>query len=216
MTKINKKANFWTRLLATTIDLLIFFSFLITSTFLVFDFKNANFFNKWTYYVWLPLSILFICYIWIIIPIVFSGQTIGMFFCKIKILPQDNKTKLSKAIFNRQRIFALVWMIVFLLFMIMVSPDLFLKAASIRQNKSFSLVEKFCLSIPSTLASIAIFTQTFLIITNAKSTRIGLNDNLSDTFTVWINKYELLGENEVNTRKILPKKRVLPTIKFEN
>ncbi|QJG66401.1 RDD family protein [Mycoplasma phocoeninasale] len=214
---INRKANFWIRLLATIIDLLIFIAFAISSSFLVFNYKLGEYINKWNYYVWLTLLILMLNIFWIIIPILFQGQTIGMMICKIKIIPQEAKTKLSRAIFDRQRLFAFTWMIIFALFIIFVSPELFIKAAKINRNSGkLETLERVFVLIPTALASFATFAEIFLVISNVKESRIGINDNLSNTYTVWKNRFDKSEEIQEIKAIIKPKIRELPNLKYEN
>ncbi|TPE57772.1 RDD family protein [[Mycoplasma] falconis] len=213
MKKINKLANFWIRLTSTLIDLIIFLGLAIGFSFLVFDYKNANYYNKYTYYPWVIFMAFLPILLWVIIPIIWKGKTFGMFICRIKTIPEDSKKKLSKAIFDRQRLFAFFWMFVFLSYLI-ISPEGFLHAAS---GQKLNYGEKIAFGLPTTLASLTSFMQLFIIITNAKSTRIGWNDKFSQTYTVWINKYELVENPDEDIKNIIkPIKRELPIIKFEN
>ncbi|AXE61010.1 hypothetical protein DA803_02865 [[Mycoplasma] phocae] len=217
MRLINRKANFWIRLLSSIIDLLIFISLAIISSFLVFNYKQGQYINKWNYYVWLALLIFMLNIFWIIIPILFNGQSIGMIICRIRIIPQENKTKLSRAIFDRQRLFAFTWMIIFLLFIIFVSPELFIRAAKINKNSAkLGTLERIFVLIPTALASITSFAEIFLVISNVKENRIGINDNFSNTFTVWKNRFDKVEENEEINTIIKPKIRELPNLKYEN
>ncbi|BAP39407.1 RDD family protein [Metamycoplasma canadense] len=216
--KKNKRANFWIRLIATLIDLLLFVIFAISSSFFVFNYKQTDFYTENVIYkeiiyrTWLLLLILFIILEYILVPIFSNGRTFGMWICKIKIIKQENNQKLSRAIFDRQRLFAFLWIFVFLGFML-ISTDAFLKAA--RGNK-LNNAEKLVFAIPVVLSTIAINLQLFLIITNAKVTRLGWNDKFSKTETVWKNKYEEIFEEEKNELKIYPKKRELPKINAIN
>ncbi|WP_330463346.1 RDD family protein [Metamycoplasma gateae] len=212
--KKNIKANFWIRTLATLIDLLIFIFITISTSFLVFNYKKGDFHTENTVYkeiiyrFWLLFLIVFLVFWYILIPIISRGQTVGMLICKIKILPTEkNDKKLSKVIFDRQRLFSFLWMFVFISFMLL-STDAFLKAA--RGNK-LNNVEKLILSIPTALSVIAINIQLFILITGIKANRINLNDKFSNSLTVWKNKYEEI-INEEDNKKIMPKKRVLPEV----
>ncbi|WP_412031681.1 RDD family protein [Metamycoplasma buccale] len=214
MIKINKKANFWIRLLATIIDAILFIIFLVATSFAVFNYKTGQYFHEANYYVWLFLLILYLIFFFIVLPIIWNGKTIGMRICKIKIIKKNEKDKFSKVIFDRQRLFSFLWIIVFLSFIIFISPKTFIEAANI--NKNLNKVQKIFLTIPTVLSSLSVFLQAFLIITNAKENRIGLNDKFSASYTVWINKYEEIEQEEKVNIKIKPIKRTLPNIKIEN
>ncbi|WP_306766867.1 hypothetical protein [Metamycoplasma neophronis] len=140
-----------------------------------------------------------------------------MAMCKIKTIPQDTKTKLSKAIFDRQRLFSFTWVFVFLAFMIMVSPQTFEQAALINKDTHpLNQVQKLFLLLPTVLASFAAFIECFFILTNAKGNRVGLNDKFSRTFTVYINKFDEIEEELILEEKIKPVRRELPHIEYEN
>ncbi|PZW00566.1 RDD family protein [Metamycoplasma auris] len=215
--KKNIKANFWIRLLATLIDLLLFIIFSIGTSFIVFNYKNMDFytnnkiFKEIIFRVWLLVIILFIILEYILIPIILKGQTIGMLICKIKIIQIDQNRKLSKYIFDRQRLFALFWIFVFLSFML-ISADGFIDAA---RGKKLNAGQKIILAIPSLLATIAINAQILIILSGISSTRLNWNDKLSRTQTVWKNKFEEIEDDEEFKNKlIISKRRELPKINW--
>lgn len=215
MIKQNRKANFWIRSLATFLDLLLFCLFLIASSFLIFNYKNNTYlFSKWLYYPWLLSLCIYLCLYFIVIPIVWKGKTLGMFICRIKIIKNKDNLKFSKVIFDRQRLFSFSWICIFLLFLILIHPDTFLQALS--QSKPLSKLQKIFLAVPGTLASLVLVFELFLIFTNLKSSGIGLNDKLSSSYTVWINKYDdILSDDPDKKVKIKPKQRILPHVKIE-
>ncbi|AZZ65742.1 hypothetical protein DMC14_003050 [Metamycoplasma phocicerebrale] len=211
---INKKANFWIRLLATIIDLILFVVFALATSFIVFNYKKADFYTNQLLYkeliyrFWLLSLILFLVLTYIVFPILTKGKTIGMLICKIKVILTNKNIKLSKAIFDRQRLFSFLWIFVFIAFMLM-STDAFLKAT---RGKNLNNVEKVVFALPVTLATIALGLDLFMIITGAGATRVSWNDKFSQTRTVWINKFEEIIEEENINKKIYPKKRELPNI----
>ncbi|ENY69376.1 Hypothetical protein, predicted transmembrane protein [Metamycoplasma auris 15026] len=213
--KKNIRANFWIRLLATLIDLLLFVIFSLASSFIVFNYKKMDFFTNNIIYkeiifrIWLLAIILFIILEYILIPILLKGQTLGMLICKIKIISVDKQKKLSKYIFDRQRLFALLWIFVFLAFML-ISADGFLSAA---KGNKLNVAQKIILSIPSMLATIAINIEFLILLSGISATRLNWNDKLSKTETVWKNKFEEF-EEEIDNKLILPKKRELPKINW--
>ncbi|WP_027122463.1 RDD family protein [Metamycoplasma spumans] len=217
MIKINKKAGFWIRLLATIIDLIIFLAVLIATSFLAFNYKTGKFYNLLNYYLWLSIAISSLLIIWLFIPMLWNGKTVGMAICKIKVIAKDPKTSIVKAIFDRQRLFAFIWFFVFIAFAILVSPQTFEQAALInKKTQPLNKVQKLFLLLPTILASIAAFVETFFILSNAKISKIGLNDKFSQTYTVWINKFEEVEEPDLNDNSIVPVYRKLPIIKYEN
>ena len=218
MIKINTKANFWIRLLSTFIDLFLFMFFVITTSFAVFNYKKGSYYHIANYYIWLLLIITYLTFFYIVLPIIWKGKTIGMAICKLKIIKKDenDKSKFSKVIFDRQRLFAFLWICIFLAFIIFIHPDTFSVAA---KKGKIEKHQKLFLSIPISLSSLALMLQIFLIFTNLRSSKIGLNDKFSSSLTVWINKFEDVKQeknNSQNTKKIQPKVRILPNLKFEN
>ncbi|MGC7171354.1 RDD family protein [Metamycoplasma hominis] len=216
MIKINIKANFWIRLAATLIDFLVFIGFLIGSSFAIFNYKEAKFYNYWSYYLWIIMIILVQNIIWIIIPIFTKGYTLGLFICRLKIIKQqNNESKFSKVIFDRQRLFSFIWMIIFALFMVFISPQTFEQAANLSQTKPLDQLQKAFLSIPSVLSALATFLEFLFILSNAKGDGIGLNDKFSGSYTVWAKKYEDIEENNIDNLIIKPIVRELPKIDYK-
>lgn len=100
--------------------------------------------------------------------------------------------------------------------MIFIHPDTFLEAI---QGKTLKTYQRAFLIIPTVLSSLALITDIFFISSNLRANRIGLNDKLSRTFTVWINKFEFVeaeDKEEIFASQIKPKPRILPNIKIEN
>jgi len=217
MIKQNKKANFWIRLLASSIDLSLFVIFLIATSFMVFNYQKNTYYHIANYYVWLFLIITYLTFFYIVLPIIWKGKTIGLAICRLKIIKKDNASfdKFSKIIFDRQRLFAFLWICIFLSFIIFIHPQTFLEAAKKEKIKPY---QKLFLSIPIVLSSLAIMLQIFLMFTNLKSDKIGLNDKFSNSLTVWMNKFEEIknSKEEKILKEIRPKKRILPTLDFEN
>lgn len=66
------------------------------------------------------------------------------------------------------------------------------------------------------MALLVLVFELFLIFTNLKSSGFGLNDKLSSSYTVWINKYDDILIDDLNKKaKIKPKQRILPHVKIE-
>ncbi|MCV3753537.1 RDD family protein [Mycoplasma enhydrae] len=214
--KINRKAHFWIRVLASLIDLTLFIIFAIGTSFLVFNYKNVDFYTtnilnrELIYRMWLFSLILVLFLLYILIPVIFKGQTIGMLTCKIKIISTKSKRKLWKTVFDRQRLFSFLWMFVLLAFML-VSTDAFLKAT---KGNKLNMVEKIVFSLPTTLATIAINLEIIMILSGVGASRLNWNDKFSQSQTVWINKYDEIDMEEELDKKISPIKREMPKINF--
>ncbi|MCV3733782.1 RDD family protein [Mycoplasma enhydrae] len=214
--KINRKAHFWIRVLASLIDLTLFIIFAIGTSFLVFNYKNVDFYTtnilnrELIYRMWLFSLILVLFLLYILIPVIFKGQTIGMLTCKIKIISTKSKRKLWKTVFDRQRLFSFLWMFVLLAFML-VSTDAFLKAT---KGNKLNMVEKIVFSLPATLATIAINLEIIMILSGVGASRLNWNDKFSQSQTVWIDKYDEIDMEEELDKKISPIKREMPKINF--
>ncbi|MCU4116998.1 RDD family protein [Mycoplasma zalophi] len=215
----NIKASFWRRFLSMIIDFIIFFGFLLITSILVIDKKIANFHKNYFYYIWIVLIIIYILLIWIIIPIISKGQTIGMLITKLKIIPSLDKYKLNNVILQRQILFAWLWIIVLCLFIIFVSPETFIEASKLNKQtiNQLTITQRGFISIPLTLSAVTAFMDSFLIITTAKNSRISWNDSFSNSFVVYKNKFEtIIEDDDWQNNNIKPKKRILPKINFIN
>ncbi|QJR44336.1 RDD family protein [Mycoplasma miroungirhinis] len=213
------KASFWRRLLSSIIDFTIFFIFLLITSVLVIDKKNANFYENYFYYIWIILIIFYILLIWIIIPLISKGKTIGMIITKLKIIPSSKKYKLKKVILQRQLLFAWLWIIVLILFIIFVSPETFIQASKLNKStiNQLTITQRGFISIPLTLSAVTSFIDSFLVITTARHSKIGWNDNFSNSFVVYKNKIEtVIDDSDWHNNIIKPKKRILPKINFIN
>ncbi|RMA78529.1 RDD family protein [Metamycoplasma subdolum] len=216
--KQNKLANPWIRLLATIIDNLIFLSIFLAVSFLVFDYQKSTYrFSKYFYYLWLSSGIILIIINQIVLPVFLKGKSIGMLICKIHVLNLEHRRRFSKAVFDRSRLFGFLWLCIICFYVVLISPETFIKISQVGFKKEdLNLVQKIFFAIPLTLTSFGLIVQVVFVISNFSTNRIGWNDKFSNTRTVWDNKFDEIEEDDNVLEKIIPIKRVLPKIEFEN
>ncbi|QJG66734.1 RDD family protein [Mycoplasma phocoenae] len=216
--KVNKKANFWIRLLATTIDLILFLSLITIYSLLLFDKGKGQFKTEFFYYLWLFLIIVSMASIYIFIPMIFKGKTLGLWICRLKIISNKANTKIFKTIIQRQLLNSILWIIGITLMLILISHETFIQMAKTTKNSTekLSVIQQAFMSVPVTICSLAGIIDVFLMLTTARTSKIGWNDTFSNSSVVFINKYEDVFHDDLDFDSIKPKKRELPQINFKN
>ncbi|MBN0919496.1 RDD family protein [[Mycoplasma] gypis] len=213
----NKKAGFWPRFLATLIDLFIFMVIVFAFSFIVFDNKTKDFKSEGFYYLWLSLIIITDAFIWVLLPILTKGRTLGLLCFRLKIVSKHKKDPLWKTVLKRQLLFAVLWIIVFACWMIFISKDTFvLVLKTNKQNiNQLNWIQRIFVTIPLTLSALTAIINWMMIISNAKSSRVGWNDTFSYSYTVYANKFETIVVDEWNKNKLKPVVRKMPNINFK-
>ncbi len=108
MDKVNEKAKFGSRLASTLIDILFFCIIGITSSLicikkeLVQDINTEIYLvkNDYFYFLWLFILILSLSILYILIPLICDGKTIGMMFLKLKLNYNNHKKAPSSVLFK--------------------------------------------------------------------------------------------------------------------
>ncbi len=210
----NKIANFWIRLLARLIDL---FCLLIITTFLGLLFLQKNiigdkttwFFKSWwSFYVYALIVILMIFILFIALPIVWKGKTIGHFLTRTKIVSDSN---LKIGILKREIIWSWSWIFCVILTMIFINHTLFDKFVFGQNDPdvTFSNWETLRISFVSSIVSIICFVQMlFAISIIIKNNKIAWHDTYSHTITVYINKFNQNKQIDDEINEILKPQKV--------
>jgi len=206
--KENKKANFWIKLLAKLIDLLPVTAFSIGILFSMMSHSSGKWvFNEvWMYYVWNIVLITLIALMFLVIPLITKGKTLGMWITRIKIVADKD---LRKRILKREIFFAWTWIFMAILVLSVINHTLIYKFASTKNNKeNLTSWENLRIGIASGIGSISIIIQMFLGISGVvRSDKRALHDVYAETNVVWINKFIVVEKPKVlksNSRKLRP------------
>ncbi|UVD81672.1 RDD family protein [Mycoplasma iguanae] len=200
----NVLAGFWIRILAGIIDGITFLILGYTSSFI---FQINNSLTILFYYLWILLLIIFVVLLFFIIPLTNkSRQTLGRWICRIEVKTIAGQIPTFKHIFKKEFMYSFLWIIAFILFIIFIQPALFMKIANesgtkITQNKNFTYVEIFLISIPSMFITMINFLQILLTMSLIRKNKKGWNDLFSETQTLYKYKYE-----EIETKYTLSSK----------
>lgn len=191
----NKITNFWIRLVARLIDLLCLIIIATISGWLFMK-KNGDsnevktiFKTWWFFYVYAFIIILSIFFLFIALPMMWKGKTIGHFLTRTKIVSDIN---LQLGILKREIFWAWSWIFSVLSVVILINHTLVDKFALVSRSKDLALSnwDTMRISFVSSIAAIVCFIQmTFAISIIVKSNKIALHDIYSHTKTVYINKF---------------------------
>lgn len=212
--KVNTQAGFWIRLLARMIDLIIFGLIMVGSA--LINLRKDNFWyfqDNWFFYVWILFNILILFLMFILLPVLFNGQTLGMFVTRIKITFQE-KDK-WKSIIKRELFFAITWIILLVIIGAVVNHTLFAKYARTHQKDiKYSSWEQIRISIVTTVASLLTLIQMVCAISVVvRKPHPGIHDSYSKTKTVWINKFTTI--NKTNNKFVSIKPQMIKNEKVE-
>lgn len=207
---MKKKSGFFIRLSSLILDLLIFCSIGISSSLMCIgkNEKEISIINSFThYYLWLLLLIFTLSIQFILIPILTKGRTIGMLICRLNLIKNDEQEKIQVVILKRQILGSIPWIIMILLYIAFVTPDIVNKIVIAKKIQDSKLTltgwEMARLTIPSTLSSFLIFSQTLLLLTvGINKQKQGFIDKITNSQIVWKNKLDLTNE-KIKTLKII-------------
>lgn len=230
--KQNKVSGFWIRLLGRLIDLVIVGAFVVLFGWLLtgqvptevqpFPLKEKwllekgttvlGFVEPWEFYVWAVSTMILIAIEFILIPWLTKGRTPGMFICRIKIKFNNNKIFLS--ILKREIFYALTWIWSTLMLMVIINHTMINQFALTDQdlNNDYTSWELARISVLTVLTSFPMFLMFGSAISIViRKGRIGFHDTMSDTTTVWENKFVEIEkqENEIISIPPMPVKNKL-------
>lgn len=192
----NLTAGFWIRAAARISDLIIVFivSFLILFANLEKVNNNWHFINNSMFYVW-GLSFITILFTWfILIPYLTNGQTLFMKLYRIKIIYKDKHELIS--LIKREFMYSIYWIFMTLIFVLIINHTLIFEY-SIKDQSQFSDWNKFRINIFTSVGMLGTVIQFIFSISIAvRKNKDGLHDKISNTETIWINKYVEVEEKE--------------------
>lgn len=205
MTK-NAPAGFWIRLLTKILD---FAWVAVASVGILFALlekkQHYQFKEEYGYYVWTIITVALIILSFIIVPYLTKGRTLAMYLTKIRIV-QDDKSKLLVSLLKRELMFSLAWSFMLLLAMALINHTLVNEFARPDQSKvTYTTWQQLRIGVVSTVGTVVIVLQMLSVIgIIIKKNKKGFHDNLSQTSTVWINKF-LTQSAEKEIKKIHPR-----------
>ena len=188
--KVNLQTGFWIRLLARMIDLMIFAAISVGFA-LINLHKDTSWYFKdnWFFYIWMMFNVLILFVMFILLPVIFNGQTLGMFITRIKISFEDNNK--LKSILKRELFFSITWIILVICVGLLINHTLFVKYAKTNQKDiKYTNWENLRISIVTTIASLLTLMQMVVSISVVvRKPHPGIHDSYSKTKTVWVNKF---------------------------
>lgn len=198
MKKISKPAGFWIRVSSIFIDFIIFATIAISLSLIAIS-KNGEKFEiiDWAYYLWMVLIIIEILILFIIIPILLKGRTIGMICCQIKMISVDEKP-IWITVLNKNKLYSFLWIFTILVSMSFISPHLAQKMTDISNQPNdvlesekikMTILESSLLAIPTTTSGIVIFVNVFMTLSiNMNKNMRSINDKISNSQIVYSKK----------------------------
>ncbi len=221
MKKINQPAGFWIRILSILIDTIIFSIISISLSLIAINKKGTKFeIIPWAYYVWMILTIIEIIILFILIPILFNGKTIGMFCTQIEIYSLT-KEPMWLVVLRRNKFFSFLWIFAILVSMSFISPQLAQKMILISNKEklvgseeliSLNTLEMALISIPTTTSSIIVFINIFMTLSmGMNKDALSINDRISltqivytkKTITIFDEQNKIILKEEVKNKNIV-------------
>lgn len=202
----NKKTGFWIRLLSRLIDLAIIFSFMIISSVLMLEKIDGQwqFKENWMFYLWIILLMTLVFILFILLPVLLNGITLGMFITRIKIKFKDDESK-WRSILVREMFFSISWIFICFLIMSLINHSLIIMFTSVDKKwterfSNLSPIDKLRVNLVTSLSAILIVIQFIYVISIiVRGEKKGLHDTHSNTSTIWVNKWV---EKQKNPKQI--------------
>lgn len=187
-------------MLARLIDLVIFAA--ISIGFALINLKhdkNWYFQDNWFFYIWIIFSVIALTVIYLILPVVWNGKTIGMWICRIKIIFEDQNK--IHSIFKRELFLSVSWILLLVCVGVFINHTLFDRYARTHQKDvDYTTFETLRISTVTTIASLLTLGQMIVGISIVvRKPRTALHDGYSKTETVWINKMVKIEKPKPNT-----------------
>ena len=231
---VNKVVKFWPKLSSRIIDMIIVGAIMLTSAYFMVEKVNGKteFIETWMFYVWALISVITFFVIFILIPILWNGKTIGNFVSRVKIVSAEEKpktmfkkeklfswfwiksvfkrtknifkTNLTKSIIKREMFFGWAWIILVIGIATIINHTLIIKVASDQKGVVYKGWDAVRIAMFSSLAGIITLVQMVFGVSGLiKKDGISLHDKIAGSKVVWINKF-VKEEKEVKAKTIKP------------
>ncbi|WP_027120628.1 RDD family protein [Mycoplasmopsis lipofaciens] len=201
---IHKNISFWYRFLLNLIDFSLFL-ILITINYWFLFVKNAN--NHYKEFITFNLISITICLVlFLLIPLVFQGRTIGMIVLQTQLLYDiKNKNNFYKTILKKSIITCFYYIFIIIILIILIWPkdiDEFKQITNnIRSSKNFKLImtNRLIYTLSSIWFLLIAIHYGMLIV--RKDNR-SLFDFISDSRIVYLKHFEI--KKIINKQKLMP------------
>lgn len=208
----NVRAGFWVRFAARLIDFLIiaFFSNLVLFFSVTNDGTSWKFKVWYLFYIWSFFTALLVFIVFVLIPILTQGWSIGYKLCKIKVVSNSTQP-LWSIILKREILYGISWTLIILLSSIVINNSLIFKISSHNPNIKLTTWEQTRLSIVASISSLLFLVQAFVAITIiANKNKLGFHDKATESFVIFTNKKHMNSNTTIKRYKklISPKKIV--------
>ena len=211
----NVIAGFWSKFLSRIIDLVIMSVIVVGIAFTIMV-RNPkwNFDEPWKFYLWILIFFVVVSSLFLMLPMLWDGKTIGMFLLRIKVQPKEYS--LSKSIFKREAFFSIMWILNILLVAMIINHTLINRYARTAQKGiQYTSWETARISIISSVGTITVMIQMLFAISSiVRKDKRSLHDVYSKTIVVKFNKTQLVKEVKSIPRKIKPKLIEEPEVKW--
>ncbi len=209
---IKKTAGFWIRVLSILIDLILFSTIAISLSLIAIDQSLGTLgIISWGYYLWMSLVILEILILFIGIPILLQGRSIGMLICRINLVSLNKDDPVWLIVLKKNQFYGFLWIFSVLISMSFISPSLAQKMSDIsnQQNDKIELEpwEAALIAIPSTTSGIIIFLNILSTLSiNMNKNMYSMIDKITNTKMIYLNKdIEIFDE----TNKLIQKEKMI-------
>ena len=235
MSQINEKAKFWSRLVSALIDIILFCVVAISTSLICIKKElvtsiNVEMYlvkNDYTYFLWLFILILLLSLLYILIPLICNGRTLGMMILRLKL--NYNNQRKYYVILKRTELGVFLWIFVIVIFMCFVWPTTINKMIisnyiqshpndfsqltnaeleSLILQYQWTTLEISFYAIPSVLSPIIVLIQVFSFMSILfKQKRLSLVDRVTNSEIVYSYKYINIATKE--EIEIEPEKNVI-------
>ena len=216
---VNKVVKFWPKLLSRVIDMVIAGVVILASAYFMVEKVNGKiqFIETWMFYVWTLITMITFFVVFILIPILWKGKSIGNFVSRVKVVSEKN---LTKSILKREMFFGWAWIVLVIGIATIVNHTLIVKVASSQKEVVKKIVNGVTKDVTqgvvykgwdavrvamfSSLAGILTLVQMIFGISGlVKKDGISLHDKIAGSKVVWINKF-VKEEKEAKAKTIKP------------
>ena len=169
---------------------------------------KTQFKEIWMFYVWALVTALMFLIVFIIIPILWDGKSIGNYLSRVKIVSEGS---LTKSIIKREMFFGWAWIVLVIGIATIINHTMIIEVATTYSKKHvYKGWEAARVSAFSTLAGVITIIQMIFGISGlVKSNGISIHDKMAGSKVVFIKRF-----TEVKVEE--KRKSIRPTIVKNN
>ncbi|VEU77852.1 RDD family protein [Mycoplasmopsis columbinasalis] len=189
---LHKNANFWSRLCGHWLDFLCFCALVLPHYWFLVGQGTTNHFSL-KFYLFICVSNLDAAILFVGIPYLTAGRTVGMLINRLQFIAQTKATKfnLHKIIWQKAIFSCGFWLLTSLLFIILIYPQDFaaFKEAVVKRDTSnfrYTIAARLIGSI--SVLGLLLSTLNYIMIL-VKKNKLGFTDFFTNTRTVYLKHY---------------------------